>query len=148
MLFQIDLSAAKPVYQQLVDQVKFAVASGRLQPGDRLPPVRDVAIQVRVNRNTVARVYSELEREGILYTRSGQGTFVNDLGSLLSRGVQRKQLQASLDELLAQAKLFGLSRDQVLNIFNDRMESIYPDGADTRTAPPSRRTDPGKGGDF
>jgi GntR family transcriptional regulator len=139
MLFEVDLNGAKPVYQQLVDQVKFAIAAGRLQPGDRLPTVRDVAVQVRVNRNTVARVYSELEREGILYTRSGQGTFVSDRGSQLNRTVQRKQLQAALDETLAQAKLFGLSREQVLSIFEDRMESIYPNGA-SETAPRTRGT--------
>lgn len=131
MIFQVDLSSAKPVYQQLVDQVKFAIASGRLQSGDRLPPVRDVAVQVRVNRNTVARVYSELEREGILYTRSGQGTFVSDRGSQLNRTVQRRQVQSAVDEILAQAKLFGLSREQVLGIFNERMESIYPNGSPT-----------------
>ncbi|MGI8906009.1 MAG: GntR family transcriptional regulator [Candidatus Sumerlaeaceae bacterium] len=142
MLFQVDLAGAKPVYQQLVDQVKFAIASGRLLPGDRLPPVRDVAVQVRVNRNTVARVYSELEREGVLYTRAGQGTFVSDRGSQLTRTVQRKQLQASLDELLSQAKLFGLSREQVLTIFSERMETIYPNGA-----APARKHDSGKGGE-
>lgn len=127
MRFKVDLSGGKPVYQQLIDQVKFAVASGRLRPGDRLPPVRNVAIQVRVNRNTVARVYSELEREGLLYTRAGQGTFISDRGSSVSRVEQRRQLTASLNELLAQASLFGFSREQVLALFTERMNTIFPE---------------------
>ena len=126
MILKIDTTSGKPVYQQLMDQIKFAVAAGRLAAGDRLPTVRDVAVQVRVNRNTVARVYAELEREGLLYTRAGQGTFVSDRGSGLSRAEQRRQLLPAIDDLLTQAKLFGLSRDQLLNLFTDRMNSVYP----------------------
>ncbi len=127
MRFQVDLSGAKPVYQQLIDQIKIAVASGRLQSGDRLPTVRDVAVQVRVNRNTVARVYSELEREGLLYTRAGQGTFVSDRGSSVNRAEQRRQLTASFNDLLAQAKLFGYSREQVVTLFTDRLNTMFPE---------------------
>lgn len=127
MIFKVDLSGSKAVYQQLIDQIKFAVASGRLQPGDRLPTVREVAVQVRVNRNTVARVYSELEREGLLCTRAGQGTFVSDRGSQLGRAQQKRQLTARIDELLAEAKLFGFSRGQVLALLSDRMDRIYPE---------------------
>src|SRR5688500_6504759 len=126
MIFQINLADAKPVYQQLTDQVKLAVATGRLQPGDRLPTVRDVAVQVRVNRNTVARAYDELEREGLLDTRSAQGTFVSDQRSLLSPEEQSRQLQASIDELLTRAKLFGLRRQNVLSLITDRMQDIFP----------------------
>ena len=105
MILKIDTTSGKPVYQQLMDQIKFAVAAGRLAAGDRLPTVRDVAVQVRVNRNTVARVYAELEREGLLYTRAGQGTFVSDRGSGLSRAEQRRQLLPAIDDLLTQSKV-------------------------------------------
>lgn len=126
MIFQIELSSGRPVYQQLADQVKFAIASGRLRPGDRLPTVRDVAVQVRVNRNTIARVYSELEREGILYTRAGQGTFVNDGPSRLHSDEQRRQLEQSVDDFLTSAKLFGLSEADVLQLLHDRLTAVYP----------------------
>ncbi len=132
MLFRIDPSSPKPVYQQLMDQIKFSVASARLQPGDRLPTVRDVAVQVRVNRNTVARVYSELEREGLLVTRAGQGTFVGDRGSTVSRVEQRRQLTARLDDLCAEAKLFGFTRDQVLALISDRLKAVYPEAEPAR----------------
>jgi GntR family transcriptional regulator len=126
MFFQVDLASTKPVYQQLIDQVKLAVASERLKTGDRLPPIRDVAVQVRVNRNTIARVYAELEREGIVYTRAGQGCFISDRGSSLSRAEQRRQLLGRLDELIAQARLFGLARDKLLDMFHERLDAIFP----------------------
>lgn len=130
MIFQINIASAKPVYQQLIDQIKFAVASGVLQTGDRLPAIRDVAVQVRVNRNTVARVYSELEREGILYTRAGQGAFVSDRGSLLSKAEQKRQLTRLLDEFLTEARLFDITRDRAEEMFHDRAEAIFRDSED------------------
>jgi GntR family transcriptional regulator len=125
MFFEVDLHSTKPVYQQLIDQVKFAVASGRLRPGDKLPSIRDVAVAVRVNRNTIARVYTELEREGIVYTRPGQGCFVGDRGSNLSADVQRQQLLERLDELLAQARLFGVSRAALVDLIMSRLNAVY-----------------------
>ena len=126
MFFSVELTSPKPVYQQLIDQIKLAVATGRLKPGDRLPAIRDAAVELRINRNTVARVYSELEREGILYNRAGQGSFVSDRGSSLSRAEQRRQLVARLDELLAQANLFGYSRQQIADLMAQRLGAIYP----------------------
>lgn len=125
MFFEVDLQSTKAVYLQLIDQVKFAVASGRLRPGDKLPSIRDVAVAVRVNRNTVARVYGELEREGIVYTRPGQGCFVGDRGSNLSAEVQRQQLLDRLDELLAQARLFDVSRTDLVELIMSRLNAVY-----------------------
>jgi GntR family transcriptional regulator len=130
MFLQLDISSSKPLYQQLIDQVKFAVASGRLRAGDRLPPIRDLAVQLRMNRNTVARVYSELEREGIVYNRAGQGCFVSDRGSSLSRAEQRRQVTSRLDELIAQARLFDLSREQLTEIFTQRVNAVYESNGD------------------
>ena len=132
MFLQLDNSSAKPLYQQLIDQVKFAVASGRLKSGDRLPPIRDLAVELRMNRNTVARVYSELEREGIVYNRPGQGCFVSDRGSSLSRAEQRRQVTTRLDELIAQARLFDLSRDQLVDLFTERLKAVYDSNGDLR----------------
>lgn len=126
MFFEVDLTSSKAVYQQLIDQVKLAVASDRLQTGDRLPPIRDVAVQVRVNRNTVARVYAELEREGIVYTRAGQGCFISDRGSSLSRAEQRRQIFTRLEEIIAQARLFGMTREKLSEMFHERLEAIFP----------------------
>ena len=125
MFFEVDLQSPKAVYQQLIDQAKYAIASGRLAPGDRLPSIRDVAVAVRVNRNTVARVYGELEREGLVYTRPGQGCFVGDRGSGLSAAVRHQQLQERLDEVLAQGRLFEVSREELLALIESRLDIIY-----------------------
>lgn len=125
MIFEVDLHSPKPVYQQLVDQVKLAVASGRLKPGDRLPSIRDVAVDVRVNRNTVARVYAELESEGVVYTRPGQGAFVSDRGSRVDEAVRREEIERRLDDVFAQARLFGFERRALREVVDERIEAIY-----------------------
>ena len=76
MYFALNPADSRPVYQQIVDQVKKAVASGRLVKGNRLPPIRRLAEMLRVNRNTVSRAYMELERAGVVETRVGEGTFI------------------------------------------------------------------------
>jgi GntR family transcriptional regulator len=132
MFLEVDLHSSKPVYQQLIDQVKHAVASGRLREGDKLPSIRDVAVAVRVNRNTIARVYTELEREGIVTMRPGQGCFVTARDSQLSLEVRRGQVTERLDELLAQARLYGLARGELLDLVHDRLKAFY-DGSDSET---------------
>jgi len=129
MIFHVDPASAKPVYQQLIDQVKLAIAGRRLRPGDQLPTVRDLAVQLRVNRNTVARVYSELEREGVLYTRTGHGTFVSEHVSPYSLAEQRRQLGRLADDLVAQARLYGFSREEIDRFFRERADGIFKNDA-------------------
>jgi GntR family transcriptional regulator len=126
----IDLTDSKPVYRQLTDRVKFAVASGELRPGDRLPSIRDAAVATRVNRNTVAKAYLELEREGVVYTRQGQGCFVSNHGSDLSAGVRRQQIAEKIDEMIAQARLFEIPREKLNDIFAHRLNAIFGDEPD------------------
>lgn len=132
MLFRIDPASGKPVYQQLIDQVKLAIAAQKLRPGDQLPTVRDLAIHLRVNRNTIARVYSELEREGVLYTRAGQGSFISDQASPFSLQEQRRQLTQMADDFIAQANLYGLTGEQLKDLIENRLEKILRPGAKTR----------------
>src|SRR5207247_6739679 len=76
MLFQIDFKSGKPVYLQLVDQVRYAAASGALRPGEALPSIRPLAEELRLNRNTIAKAYSELESQGVIETVPGKGCFL------------------------------------------------------------------------
>jgi GntR family transcriptional regulator len=76
MILQIDFQAGKPVYLQLADQIRYAAASGRLSPGDPLPALRPLAEELRINRNTIAKAYSELEAQGIIETIPGKGFFL------------------------------------------------------------------------
>jgi GntR family transcriptional regulator len=129
MIFKIDPLSPKPVYQQVIDQVKYAVASGRLADGDRIDPIRDVAVQTRVNRNTIARAYMELEREGVIRTRAGQGSFICGDGAGLARTRARRILSERIDGLLAQAHQFRLSEEDLLDLVRERLARVRLKGA-------------------
>lgn len=121
----IDPHSPKPVYQQIIDQVKYAVACGRLRAGDRLGSIRDVAVQTRVNRNTVARAYMELEREGVIRSRAGQGSFVSDdTGAAVGKAQARKILTEKTDEMVTQARLFRLDKDEVMELTRQRLDKL------------------------
>jgi GntR family transcriptional regulator len=124
MLLQVDIFSPVPVYQQIISQVKYAIARGALKPGDKLPTVREVAATVRVNRNTVSRAYTDLEREGIIVGRPGQGSFVSDSAPALPTTEARSVLGSAFDEVLAKAYHFRMSRREIEKIFQDRVNRI------------------------
>src|SRR6266481_2045760 len=104
MQIQISTSDGLPIYQQIVNQVRYLVAAGRLQPGEELPPIRVLAEQLTVNPNTVARAYLELERAGIVTKRHGSGTYVSETRSSISQREKTKILTRRVDALLAEAR--------------------------------------------
>jgi len=124
MFLQIDIFLPVPVYQQIITQVKYAVARGALKPGDQLPTVREVAAAIRVNRNTVSRAYSDLEREGIIIGRPGQGSFVSDSAPALPAKEARSLLGSAFDEVLAKAYHFRMSRKEIEDVFKARLSKI------------------------
>ena len=91
-LFRLDASSGVPFYRQIIDQVLLAIADGRLRPGAQLPTVRQLAVELKVNSNTVARVYQDLERAGLLETRRGAGTFVRASARVDQSAVPRRIL--------------------------------------------------------
>src|SRR6266513_4002343 len=103
MLFQIDFKAGKPVYRQLVDQIRYAAASGALRPGEPLPSIRPLAEELRLNRNTVAKAYAELENQGVIETAPGKGCFVAENNSPLKKEVRLKMLSDEVDAAIVQA---------------------------------------------
>ncbi len=109
-----------PIYQQIVNQVKYLVASGRLSPAEQLPPVRKLAEQLLVNPNTVARAYRELETAGILTTRRGAGVYVADGVSPLSRREQNRILNERVDLLLAEATQLNVDVDTLVRMIRQR----------------------------
>ncbi len=124
MFLKIDISSPVPVYQQIITQIKYSIARGALKPGDKLPTVRDVAAENRINRNTVARAYMDLEREGILVGRAGQGSFVSDNAPLLHPKEARQTLSNDFDEILSKAYHLKISKDDVEKIFIERLNKI------------------------
>src|SRR6476660_2704130 len=114
-LISIDSRDPTPIYAQLDRALRAAIATGRLQPGDQLPTVRQLAVELRVNANTVARVYNELERDSVLETRRGVGSFVAAT-PLRARppAEHTRRLRAFVTRVLADAAAAGFSRDEVV----------------------------------
>ena len=126
MQLHITTADGVPIYQQIVNQVKYLVASGRLSPGDEMPPIRVLAEQLIVNPNTVARAYRELETAGIVEKRRTAGTYVSEQGSPLARKERMKILTERVDALLAEARQMDVSFDDLVKLLDKRNESITP----------------------
>ena len=120
MHFQIETTRRVPIYRQLMEQVREGIARGRLTPGEKLPSVRDLSREVVVNPNTVARVYNELEREGVLNTRPGLGVFVAKPSVVLTEEVRTGRLLEGLDRFLTEAVHLGFSEEEVARLFEQR----------------------------
>ncbi len=122
MEFYCDTASRTPIYLQLIEQVRRGVALGKLSAGVRLPSVRQLSRELVVNPNTIARAYTELERNGVLNTRPGLGVFVAQPQAELSEAVRRERLQAALDLFFTEAVLLGFSVEEVLEAIQKRMQ--------------------------
>lgn len=118
MLFRLDTETGVPFHQQIFEQVKRQIASGAVQAGDRLPTVREMASELLVNPNTVARAYQDLERDGIVETRRGLGTFACAPGSKLDTGEKRRIVRDLLDRARLEAISLGLAASDVQEILD------------------------------
>jgi GntR family transcriptional regulator len=124
MLITVDLSNPKPVYLQITDAVQIAIALGSLQPGDRLPTIRETAVQTRVNRNTVSRAYLELEHQGLVRARQGSGFYVTDDGAERERSIRQAALATQVRELVVDARLSNTSTERLLQIVRECAETL------------------------
>ena len=122
MIFQVNFKSSKPVYLQLVDQVKVAAACGNLRPGDLLPSIRPLAEELRLNRNTVAKAYAELENQGVIETAPGKGCFVAENHSPLKKEVRLKMLSDEVDAAIVQAHHLQIDNDRFLQLVRERLE--------------------------
>lgn len=124
MQIHISTQDGVPVYLQIVNQVKYLVAAGRLPPGEEIPSVRTLAEQLVINPNTVARAYLELERAGVVVKRHGSGTYVSEEGSPLARKERMKILTQRADALLAEARHMDVAIDEVLALLRERYKNL------------------------
>ena len=115
-----------PIYLQIVNQVKYLVASGRLAPGAEMPPIRVLAERLLVNPNTVARAYRELEVAGGVVKRRTAGTFVSDNGSPLARRERLKILTERVDALIAEARQMDIGIDETVQLLRQRDQAMQP----------------------
>ena len=122
MVFQVDFKAGKPVYLQLVDQIRYAAASGALRPGEPLPSIRPLAEELRVNRNTIAKAYAELESQGVIETLPGKGCFLKENHSPFTKRVRNQLLIKEVDEAVVTAHHLQVDRDAFLALVKERLD--------------------------
>ena len=118
MQFRIDHGSDRAVYQQIVDQVKRDIALGRVIEGDRLPTVRQLAGQLVITPNTIAKSYRQLEQEGVIVTRAGSGAFVAKLDTTLSRSVRRRLICEQLERVVVEAVHMQIDKRELVDWFN------------------------------
>src|SRR6266436_10436094 len=121
MLLQVNFRSGKPVYLQVVDQIKAAAAAGALHTGEPLPSIRPLAEELRVNRNTIAKAYGELESQGVIETLPGKGSFVRPNNSPLKKDVRRKLLTEEIDQVIVQAHHLQVPGPEFLQLVRDRL---------------------------
>jgi GntR family transcriptional regulator len=122
MIFQIDFKSGKPVYLQLVDQIRYAAASGGLRASEPLPSIRPLAEELRVNRNTIAKAYAELENQGVIETIPGKGCFLKENNSPFTKQVRQKLLLTEVDEAVVMAHHLQVDREKFLALVKERLD--------------------------
>ncbi len=118
--FQLDPKSGVPFYRQIIDQIRYGLASGQLEVGEQLPTVRALAVQLKVNLNTVSKAYRELEIQNLLETQQGTGTFIGSVEANISPDERQKKLKAICDEFLSIAASYGFSADDVIHELETR----------------------------
>jgi GntR family transcriptional regulator len=121
MQFRIEPASRTPIYRQLGDQIRESIATGRLACDEKLPSVRELSRSLVLNPNTIARVYLELEREGVLATRPGLGVFVARPRNELTKRARRERLTRAVDAMLIEAVHFAFSPEEVTSLVEERV---------------------------
>jgi GntR family transcriptional regulator len=124
----IDARSGVPMYQQIVEQVKRSTALGVLQPGEQLPTVKQLALDLTINPNTVARAYRDLERDGVIETSPGRGSFVKADGEAASMKVAASDVaRRAIETAVREAKAMGLSRQDVSHVVESILDRWFPE---------------------
>ena len=122
----INVTDGVPIYRQIVNQVKYLVASGLLKPGEELPPIRTLALQLKVTPNTIVKAYDELEASGVVHKRRGSGTFVSEARPHLALRERRRIVEQRIDGLLAEAHQLNFTADDILRMVRERKAAMDP----------------------
>ena len=131
----INVTDGVAIYRQIVNQVKYLVASGLLQPGEELPPIRTLALQLRVTPNTIVKAYGELEIAGVVQKRQGSGTFVSEARpQQVALRERRRVIEQRIDGLLAEAHQLNFTADDILRMVRERKAAMDESTAETAEA--------------
>ena len=120
VVFKLDIKSGVPFHRQIVDQIRYGIASDRLLPGEQLPTVRELAVRLEINPNTVRKAYSELEILGILDTQQGTGTFVSHRQVEIGPAEKQRMLKQICDELVARGHRYGLTLTDIVQYLQGR----------------------------
>ena len=123
-MIRVDAASFVPIYEQIKQEIGRLAATGRLKPGEPLPSIRDLAAEIIVNPNTVARAYRELEQEGIIATQKGRGSVVAERARPDAERVRRAHLGRVMDEAVAEARRFDLDDDAIRGLVEDRLRRV------------------------
>ena len=125
----INVTDGVPIYRQVVNQVKYLVASGLLQPGEELPPIRTLALQLKVTPNTIVKAYGELETSGVIHKRQGSGTFVSERRpQQVALRERRRVIEQRIDALLAEAHQLNFTAEEILRMVRERKAAMDESG--------------------
>src|ERR1700694_1554263 len=124
MRIQLNFKSGKPVYLQVVDQIKSAAASGAVRPGEPVPSIRPLAEELRINRNTVAKAYAELEHQGVIETIAGKGCFLRAVSSPFKKAVRLELLAREIDEAVTEAHHLMVGKAEFLRLAGDRFDEF------------------------
>ena len=126
----ISVADGVPIYKQIINQIKYLVASGLLNPGEELPPIRTLALQLKVTPNTIVKAYGDLESLGVVHKRRGSGTFVSEGRPQLAIRERRRVIEQRIDALLAEAHQLNFTVDDILRMVRERKVVMNPDNAE------------------
>ncbi len=124
MHLELNFKSGKPAYLQIMDQIKYAAAMRALRPGDQLPSIRDLAERLRINRNTVAKAYSELEHEGVVEMVQGKGVFITGNSSPLLKSARNALLTETIDAAIVQAHHFQIEGEEFIEFARERLAAF------------------------
>ena len=124
----INVADGVPIYRQIVNQVKYLAASGLIKAGEELPPIRTLALQLKVTPNTIVKAYHELEISGVVQKRHGSGTFVSDARPQLALRQRRRVIEQRIDGLLAEAHQLNFTTDDILRMVRERKAAMDESG--------------------
>ena len=120
----INIADGVPIYRQIANQIRYLAASGLLAPGEELPPIRTLALQLKLNPNTVVRAYGELEAAGVIHKRRGAGTYVSEGPSRLADRERQRIIEQRVDALLAEAYYLNFTADEVRKVLDERRAAM------------------------
>jgi GntR family transcriptional regulator len=120
----INVADGVPIYRQIVNQIKYLVASELLRPGEELPPIRTLALQLKVTPNTIVKAYDELESAGVVHKRQGSGTYVSETRPTLATRERQRIIEQRIDALLAEAHQLNFTSEDILRIVRERRAAM------------------------